>query len=185
MPEPLLQVERLFQRFGGVVASNDLSLAVQEGELHAVIGPNGAGKTTLINQITGQLTGQSGSIRFAGRDVTRLPVHRRALLGLARSFQITSLLLDFSALDNVALAVQARPRAAPPAASKEMAKVPRRARFIMSSHEVSFTRETALAGPRLCPRRNYRAGITAGARRPRRPRPRRRQRRNGRSAGRA
>jgi branched-chain amino acid transport system ATP-binding protein len=107
VPEPVLQVDGLCKRFGGIVATNDLSLGVEEGELHAIIGPNGAGKTTLINQITGQLSPQSGSIRFAGRDITRMPVNRRALLGLARSFQITSLLLDFSALDNVALAMQA------------------------------------------------------------------------------
>ena len=107
MPESLLQVEALFRRFGGIVATNDLSLAVAEGELHAIIGPNGAGKTTLINQISGQLTSEGGRIMFAGRDITRMPVHRRSLIGLARSFQITSVLLDFSAIDNVALAVQA------------------------------------------------------------------------------
>src|SRR4030088_2465219 len=77
------------------------------GELHAIIGPNGAGKTTLISQLTGQLFSNSGSIRFAGRDITGLPAWRRSALGLARSFQITSLLLDFTALDNVALAAQA------------------------------------------------------------------------------
>src|SRR6202022_5028247 len=77
------------------------------GELHAIIGPNGAGKTTLISQLTGQLAPNSGTIHFAGRDVTRLPSYRRSRLGLARSFQITSLLPDFSAIDNVALAAQA------------------------------------------------------------------------------
>ncbi len=107
MPEPLLQLDGLFKRFEGIVATKDLSLAVPEGELHAIIGPNGAGKTTLINQITGQLAPDSGSIRFAGVNVTHMPVYRRSLLGLARSFQITSVLLDFSALDNVALAAQA------------------------------------------------------------------------------
>jgi branched-chain amino acid transport system ATP-binding protein len=107
VPEPLLDVEGLFKRFGGIVATNGLSLSVPEGELHAIIGPNGAGKTTLINQITGQLLPQAGRIRFDGRDITRMPIYRRALLGLARSFQITTVLLDFSALDNVALAAQA------------------------------------------------------------------------------
>src|SRR5947209_14201212 len=108
MPEPLLAIERLTKRFGGITASDDVNLAVTEGELHAIIGPNGAGKTTLIGQITGELTPQAGRIRFAGRDITTSPVYQRSLLGLARSFQITSLFLDFTALDNVALAVQAR-----------------------------------------------------------------------------
>ena len=103
----LLQVDRLSKRFGGIVASDDLSLGVTVGELHAVIGPNGAGKTTLIAQLTGQLTPDSGRIHFAGQDITALPMHRRSTLGLARSFQITSLFLDLSVLDNVALAVQA------------------------------------------------------------------------------
>jgi branched-chain amino acid transport system ATP-binding protein len=108
MSEPLLHVERLAKRFGGIVATDDLSLSVASGELHAVIGPNGAGKTTLIAQLCGQLTPDSGAIRFAGRDITSLPMYRRGLLGLARSFQITSLFLDLSVLDNVALAAQAQ-----------------------------------------------------------------------------
>ncbi len=107
MPEPLLTIERLSKRFGGITASDNVSLAVPEGELHAVIGPNGAGKTTLIAQLTGELTPQAGRIGFAGRDITGLPAYQRSLMGLARSFQITSLFLDFTALDNVALAVQA------------------------------------------------------------------------------
>jgi branched-chain amino acid transport system ATP-binding protein len=105
--EPLLEIEGLGKRFGGVVASDDIALAVPEGELHAIIGPNGAGKTTLISQLTGEMLPDTGRIRFAGADITRAPVYRRSLLGLARSFQITSLFLDFTALDNVALAVQA------------------------------------------------------------------------------
>ena len=103
----LLEVEGLSKRFQGIVACDDIQFAVAEGELHAVIGPNGAGKTTLIGQLAGEIRPDSGWIRFAGRDVTTLPVHRRSLLGLARSFQITSLFLDFTTLDNVALAVQA------------------------------------------------------------------------------
>jgi branched-chain amino acid transport system ATP-binding protein len=105
--DPLLRVENLVRRFGGIVATDHLSLDVARGELHAIIGPNGAGKTTLISQLTGQLQPNSGAIHFAGRDITRLPAFRRSALGLARSFQITSLLPDFTALDNVALAVQA------------------------------------------------------------------------------
>jgi branched-chain amino acid transport system ATP-binding protein len=107
MSEPLLRIENLAKRFGGIVATDDLSLDIAPGELHAVIGPNGAGKTTLIAQLSGQLTPDSGGIRFAGHDITALPVYKRSHLGLARSFQITSLFLDLSVLDNVALAVQA------------------------------------------------------------------------------
>jgi branched-chain amino acid transport system ATP-binding protein len=105
--DALLRVENLVRRFGGIVATDNLSLDVTRGELHAIIGPNGAGKTTLISQLTGQLFSNSGTIRFADRDITSLPAWRRSALGLARSFQITSLLLDFTASDNVALAAQA------------------------------------------------------------------------------
>jgi branched-chain amino acid transport system ATP-binding protein len=106
--EPLLRVENLVRRFGGVVATDNISLDVAQGELHAIIGPNGAGKTTLISQLTGHLAPHAGSISLAGRDITRLAAYRRSALGLARSFQITSLLTDFTATDNVALAAQAR-----------------------------------------------------------------------------
>jgi branched-chain amino acid transport system ATP-binding protein len=105
--DPLLRVENLVRRFGGIVATDHLSLDVAPGELHAIIGPNGAGKTTLIGQLTGQLLPDSGTIHFAGRDITAMPAYRRSALGLARSFQITSLLPDFSAADNVAIAAQA------------------------------------------------------------------------------
>jgi len=108
MSEPLLEVENLAKRFGGIIATDDLALTIAAGELHAVIGPNGAGKTTLIAQLSGQLASDSGRIRFAGNDISALPMHRRSRLGLARSFQITSLFLDLSVLDNVALAVQAQ-----------------------------------------------------------------------------
>ncbi len=105
--DALLQVESLAKRFGGIVATDDVALSIAAGELHAVIGPNGAGKTTLIAQLSGQLAPDAGRIRFAGHDISALPMYRRSHLGLARSFQITSLFLDFSVLDNVALAVQA------------------------------------------------------------------------------
>jgi branched-chain amino acid transport system ATP-binding protein len=107
MSQPLLHVEHLAKRFEGIVASDDIVLEVAPGELHAVIGPNGAGKTTLITQLSGELTPDSGRISFAGQDITALPTYKRSALGLARSFQITSLFLDLSTLDNVALAVQA------------------------------------------------------------------------------
>jgi branched-chain amino acid transport system ATP-binding protein len=103
----LLEIDGLTKRFGGVVASDNIMLTVPRGELHAIIGPNGAGKTTLIAQLTGEVAPEQGAIRFEGVDITRLPTHQRSMRGLARSFQITSLFLDFTALDNVALAVQA------------------------------------------------------------------------------
>jgi branched-chain amino acid transport system ATP-binding protein len=103
----LLEVEGLTKRFGGVVAADDISLTLSAGELHAIIGPNGAGKSTLIGQLSGEVTPDSGRIRFDGREITNLPVYRRSQLGLARSFQVTTLFSDFTALDNVALSVQA------------------------------------------------------------------------------
>ncbi len=107
MADALLKIEGLTKHFGGVIASDNIVLDVNQGELHAIIGPNGAGKTTLIGQLTGELALNAGRIHFDGADITALPVYRRSALGLARSFQITSLFLDFTALDNVALAVQA------------------------------------------------------------------------------
>jgi len=107
MVDALLQTENLAKRFGGIVATDDVTLGIKTGELHAIIGPNGAGKTTLIAQLSGQLMPHAGRIRFAGHDISALPMHKRSALGLARSFQITSLFLDLSVLDNVALAVQA------------------------------------------------------------------------------
>ena len=107
MAEPLLRVDNLVRRFGGIVATDHVCLDVGRGELHAIIGPNGAGKTTLISQLTGHLPPHSGSIHLDGRDISALPAWRRSALGLARSFQITSLLSDFTAADNVAMAAQA------------------------------------------------------------------------------
>ena len=107
MADVLLEVRGLTKVFGGLIATNRVDLDVLAGETHAVIGPNGAGKTTLIAQLAGELSSDTGAIRFGGRDVTALPAPARSRLGLARSFQITSVFREFSALDNVALAVQA------------------------------------------------------------------------------
>jgi branched-chain amino acid transport system ATP-binding protein len=107
MSQPLLQIQNLVKRFGGLVATDHLNLDVTRGELHAIIGPNGAGKTTLINQLAGEQKPDGGQIIFDGRDITRLPPFRVSAAGLARSFQVTSVFLNFSALQNVALAVQA------------------------------------------------------------------------------
>ncbi|MBX9760808.1 MAG: ABC transporter ATP-binding protein [Beijerinckiaceae bacterium] len=107
MSEPLLRVTRLFKRFGGVSATDDLSLDVCAGEIHALIGPNGAGKTTFIGQLMGEIKPDSGEIHFDGCDIARLSTSGRVRRGIARTFQITELLIEDSALDNVALAVQA------------------------------------------------------------------------------
>jgi branched-chain amino acid transport system ATP-binding protein len=104
----MLEIRGLTKSFGALRASDGIDLDILEGETHAVIGPNGAGKTTFISQLAGDLRPDAGKIGFFGEDITTLPAHKRARLGLARSFQITSVYLDFSALDNVALAVQAR-----------------------------------------------------------------------------
>jgi branched-chain amino acid transport system ATP-binding protein len=108
MPETVLRLEGLRKSFGSLVVTDDVTLDILPGEMHAIIGPNGAGKTTLINQISGLISSDAGKILFAGADVTALPAYKRALLGLSRSFQITSILPGFSVLENVALAVQAR-----------------------------------------------------------------------------
>ena len=103
----LLETRRLRKSFGALVATDGVDFDVREGETHAVIGPNGAGKTTFIKQISGELRPDAGEVRFSGEDITALPAPRRTRKGLARSFQITSIYREFSALDNVALAVQA------------------------------------------------------------------------------
>jgi branched-chain amino acid transport system ATP-binding protein len=107
MPEALLTISGLRKQFGGLVVSDNLSLDVWSGETHAVIGPNGAGKTTLINQIQGELRPDAGRILFKGRDISRHSAPRRARLGIARTFQITSVFPEFSVIANVALASQA------------------------------------------------------------------------------
>ncbi len=103
----MLQVSELRKSFGALMATDHVNLAVRRSEIHAVIGPNGAGKTTLIAQLAGELLPDDGHILFLGRDITRLPPYTRSHLGLARSFQITSIFLHMTLLDNVALAVQA------------------------------------------------------------------------------
>mgnify|MGYP001365073522 CR=1 FL=1 len=111
MAEALLEVAGLSRSFGGVRALDGVDCAVEEGEVHALIGPNGAGKTTFIHHVSGALRPDAGHVRFAGREVTALPMHRRVAAGLARSYQITNVFSRLSALDNVILAVQGRPDA--------------------------------------------------------------------------
>ncbi len=105
-----LRISGLRKRFGGVTALDDASLAVAPGELHALIGPNGAGKTTLVQLVSGAEPADAGRIELDGVEIGGLPMHRRVALGLARSYQVSSLFPHFTALDNVALAVQARTR---------------------------------------------------------------------------
>jgi branched-chain amino acid transport system ATP-binding protein len=107
MSDALLQVDGLSKSFGALRATDQVTLEVRQGETHAIIGPNGAGKTTLIGQLAGNLRPDAGTIRFAAEDITALAAPARSRRGLARSFQITSIYRDFTALDNVILAVQA------------------------------------------------------------------------------
>ncbi|HWK63221.1 MAG TPA: ABC transporter ATP-binding protein [Eoetvoesiella sp.] len=103
----LLRVDNLSKRFGGLLASNALNLQVTQGETHALIGPNGAGKSTLMNQLSGEIAPSEGNIFFKGQNITSLPVYERTALGIARSYQLTTIFNGFSALENVMLAVQA------------------------------------------------------------------------------
>jgi branched-chain amino acid transport system ATP-binding protein len=107
MSEILLETKKIKKSFGALLATDSVDFDVREGETHAIIGPNGAGKTTFIKQISGELRPDTGQIHFAGEVITGLASPQRSRKGLARSFQITSVYRDFSALDNVALAVQA------------------------------------------------------------------------------
>lgn len=107
MPEPTLTVEGLTKSFGGVIATNQLDFEIEPGEIHAIIGPNGAGKTTLVALLSGMLKPDGGRIKFLGKDITRETAATRSHLGLARSFQITSIFRKFDALSNVALSIQA------------------------------------------------------------------------------
>ncbi len=103
----MLDIQGLRKSFGGVVATDNVTMGIEAGELHAIIGPNGAGKTTLIAQLSGDLAPDAGHVLFGGKDITTVPTHRRSHFGLARSFQITSVFMGLSVIDNVALAVQA------------------------------------------------------------------------------
>jgi branched-chain amino acid transport system ATP-binding protein len=108
MTDALLEVKHLSRRFAAIEALKDVNFSVAAGEVHALIGPNGAGKTTFIHHVSGALQPDSGSIYFAGQDITSLTMHQRVRTGMARSYQITNIFRDLSALDNVALAVQGR-----------------------------------------------------------------------------
>ena len=110
MPPPVLVLERVSRRFGGLEAVKQVSLSVQASERRAVIGPNGAGKTTLFDIVSGEIAPTSGRVALFGHDVTRLRVHQRAARGLARTFQVTRLFPNLTALDNIVLACEALDR---------------------------------------------------------------------------
>lgn len=101
-----MQIDGVTKRFGSLLASDAVSLDLCAGEIHALIGPNGAGKSTLIKQIAGELRPDAGRVRFLGQDIGRLDPAARARMGLGRSFQVSSVAPDFTALQNVMLAVQ-------------------------------------------------------------------------------
>lgn len=106
MPEAILSLSNVTKQFGALLASDNVSLDLMPGEIHALIGPNGAGKSTLIKQIAGEIKSDSGDIRFAGRDISDLDAVERSRMGLARTFQVSSLMPEFSVLQNVVLAQQ-------------------------------------------------------------------------------
>lgn len=105
MAEPVLELANLRKSFGALTATDDVALTLMPGEIHALIGPNGAGKSTLIKQIVGEIRPDSGSVRFMGRAIDGLDVAARARLGLARSFQVSAVIPDFTVRQNVMLAV--------------------------------------------------------------------------------
>ena len=105
---PVLETQGLVKHFGGIVATNDVSLSVEKGARHALIGPNGAGKTTIINLLTGVLRPTAGRILLEGRDITALEPHKRVRLGIARTFQINQLFADLTPLETIGLAVSER-----------------------------------------------------------------------------
>ncbi|MDE2566984.1 MAG: ABC transporter ATP-binding protein [Burkholderiales bacterium] len=153
---PALQTEGLVKRFGGFVATSDVSLAVAPGARHALIGPNGAGKTTLVNLLTGFLEPSAGRVLLHGEDVTRLPQHRRVKRGLARTFQINRLFAEFTVLESVTLAVCERlglgarfwrPVGAQPQAVDEAAALLARLRLLDAAH--TRTGELAYGRQRL------------------------------------
>ena len=105
---PILQTIGLEKRFGGILAAQNVNLAVEPGARHALIGPNGAGKTTVINLLTGVLRPTGGRIELEGRDITGLSPHQRVRLGMARTFQINQLFLDLTPLESIGLVVTER-----------------------------------------------------------------------------
>ena len=156
MSSPVLQTHGLVRRFGGFVATDNVDLSIAPGARHALIGPNGAGKTTLINLLTGYLEPSEGRVELMGRDVTRMPQHERARLGLVRTFQINQLFMDMTVLESVALAVSERnglgtswwkPLAVRGEVIDEAASILERLKLLSDAHET--TRNLAYGRQRL------------------------------------
>ncbi len=108
MNKAILQIENLYKSFGAIQATKDVSFSVEQGDVHALIGPNGAGKTTLVNQLSGDIFPDHGTILFKDTDITRFKAHRRAQLGIARSFQITHIFEHLTVSENMALAIHSK-----------------------------------------------------------------------------
>ena len=156
MSQNLLQVTGLVKRFGGITATNDVSLTIHRGARHALIGPNGAGKTTLINQLTGVSAPTEGQVLLGGHDITHLAPHRRVALGLARTFQINQLFGELTPMQSLALAVSSRRDAArrwwlPMGSDGEIAAEVEAllAQFRLKAHAHRITRELPYGKRRL------------------------------------
>lgn len=108
MSEPLLQVQNLYKNFGAIQATSDVSFSIEKGDIHALIGPNGAGKTTLVNQLSGDIFPNQGTIHFKSTDITYLKAYKRAQLGIARSFQITHIFEQLTVAENMGLAIHSK-----------------------------------------------------------------------------
>ena len=108
MTEPLLVADQLSRYFGGLAANQNVSLALERGQIHALLGPNGAGKSTFINMLSGDLPPSSGRVLFQGRDISALSAYQRSRIGIGRSFQRTNVFLEFTVLENCRLAAQSR-----------------------------------------------------------------------------
>jgi ABC-type branched-subunit amino acid transport system ATPase component len=159
MNKILLEVSGLTKSFGALLASDDVSLEIREGETHAIIGPNGAGKTTLISQLAGNLRPDRGRVRFAGEDITTLSAPARARRGFARSFQITSIYPEFTALENVMLAVQARSPATVSDSGGQRAR-----RRACDRPQARFSRKWAWASAPRCWPRTWRTASSVSSR---------------------
>jgi len=150
MSDYLLRTESLVKRFGGLLVTDSVSIDVRPGELHAIIGPNGAGKTTLINQLSGELAANSGSVLFAGENVTALGIHQRARRGLLRSYQITSIFEGFTVLENTVLAAMGAKEHAfrfwkPMLARQDLVQIARQALEVTSLTELADAPAAELA----------------------------------------
>jgi branched-chain amino acid transport system ATP-binding protein len=136
MADSILRTEQLSKNFGGLIATNNVSLDFERGRVHAIIGPNGAGKTTLINQLSGDLLPSAGKILFNGRDITQLPPNRISQLGIGRSYQKTNIFPNFTCFDNCWVAAQSRLKSS--------------MRFFRPAHNLRSVRERTERALKLC-----------------------------------